>query len=106
LPCIPCTSSRWRGCELTHYQTTIYVGTLAAAYAEAGRFDEAISTAEKACTLASAAGEPGLLQKNQELLLLYQKHQPYHAVASPDQAEPPAARPAPGDAEKLVPGAP
>jgi tetratricopeptide (TPR) repeat protein len=67
-----------RACKLTHYKQTIMVGTLAAAYAEAGRFDEAISMAEKACTLAAAAGEQGLLQKNQELLALYQKHQPYH----------------------------
>jgi tetratricopeptide (TPR) repeat protein len=95
-----------RACELTHYTKTFYVGTLAAAYAEAGRFDDAIATAQKACALAEKSGEQNLLQRNQELLLLYQKHQPYHAVASPDQAVPPAANPASGDAEKLVPGAP
>ena len=65
------------------------VGTLAAACAEAGRFDDAISMAEKACALASAAGEQDLMQKNQELLALYQKHQPYHEPL-----------------EKLVPAAP
>jgi tetratricopeptide (TPR) repeat protein len=70
-------------CELTHYKKSIYLGTLAAAYAEAGRFDEAILTAQKACTLASAAGEPGLVQKNQELLVLYRAHQPYHETAAP-----------------------
>src|ERR1051325_295252 len=31
-------------CELTGYKTTIYIGTLAAAYAEAGRFDDAART--------------------------------------------------------------
>jgi len=41
-----------RACELTHYGVTIFVGTLAAAYAEAGRFDDAIATAQKACALA------------------------------------------------------
>jgi len=60
--------------ELTHYQKTIYVGTLAAAYAEAGRFDDAIATAEKACELAGKTGETGLLQKNRELLELYRAH--------------------------------
>jgi tetratricopeptide (TPR) repeat protein len=93
-------------CELTNYKQTVMVGTLAAAYAEAGRFDEAISTAEKACALASESGDRDLLKRNQELLVLYRAHRPYHEVASPDQAEPPAARPVSGDAEKLVPAAP
>ena len=65
-------------CRRTHYQVTAMVGTLAAAYAEAGRFDDAISTAQKAITLARRNGESDLLQKNQELLALYLKHQPYH----------------------------
>jgi tetratricopeptide (TPR) repeat protein len=66
-----------RACEATHYQKTVMVGTLAAAYAEAGQFAEAISTAQKACALAEKNGEADLLQKNQELLVLYQNHQPY-----------------------------
>jgi tetratricopeptide (TPR) repeat protein len=65
-------------CRKTRYQITAMVGTLAAAYAEAGRFDDAISTAQKAITLARQNGESDLLQKNQELLVLYLKHQPYH----------------------------
>jgi len=52
--------------------------TLAAAYAEAGRFDDATATAQKACALARAAGEQDLLEKNQKLLDLYRAHQPYH----------------------------
>ena len=54
------------------------VGTLAAAYAEAGQFDRAISTAQKACELAKKNGRTDLLQRNQELLAIYQQHQPYH----------------------------
>jgi hypothetical protein len=54
------------------------IGTLAAAYAEAGRFDDAITTAEKACILASESGKQDLLKKNQELLELYRARQPYH----------------------------
>jgi Flp pilus assembly protein TadD len=71
-----------RACELTHYGETMMVGTLAAAYAEAGRFDEAISTAQKACTLATESGQPELLKKNQELLELYRQHKPYRDGAS------------------------
>jgi tetratricopeptide (TPR) repeat protein len=67
-----------RACELTHYQKTIYIGTLAAAYAEAGRFDDAMAMAQKACALAEKSGEPELLKRNQELLELYRAHQPYH----------------------------
>jgi hypothetical protein len=66
-----------RACEQTHYQKTIFIGTLAAAYAEAGQFDNAMATAQKAIALAQENGEKDLLQKNQELLALYQKHQPY-----------------------------
>jgi protein O-mannosyl-transferase len=64
-------------CRKTHYQATIMVGTLAAAYAEVGRFDDAIKAAQQACSLASQSGDRKLLQKNQELLALYLKHQPY-----------------------------
>jgi tetratricopeptide (TPR) repeat protein len=67
-----------RACEQTHYQETVPMGTLAAAYAEAGRFDEAIATAQKACAMAEKSGDPDLLKRNQELLELYRAHQPYH----------------------------
>jgi tetratricopeptide (TPR) repeat protein len=95
-----------RACELTDYRKTAMVGTLAAAYAEAGRFDDAISTAEKACALASESGDPDLLKKNQDLLALYRVHQPYHEVASTNQAEPPAVNPPANDAQKPAPAAP
>ena len=78
-----------RACELTHYDVIPMVGTLAAAYAEAGRFDDAISMAQKACAMASKSGEQDLLEKNQQLLALYRTHQPFHETA-----------------EKLVPAAP
>jgi tetratricopeptide (TPR) repeat protein len=70
-----------RACELTHYDVPPLVGTLAAAYAEAGRYDEAIATGQKACALASKSGERELLEKNQKLLELYRAHQPYHEAA-------------------------
>jgi tetratricopeptide (TPR) repeat protein len=72
-----------RACELTHHGVTPIVGTLAAAYAGAGRFDEAIATAQKACALAEKQGEQDLLKRNQELLALYLQHQPYHETTKP-----------------------
>ena len=68
-----------KACQQTQYQKTIMVGTLAAAYAEAGRFDDAIATAQKACLLAAIKHETSLLENNQRLLVLYQNHQPFHA---------------------------
>jgi Flp pilus assembly protein TadD len=64
-----------RACELTQYEETIYVGTLAAAYAEDGRFDEAVATAQKACDLASKNNEADLLANNRQLLERYRRHQ-------------------------------
>jgi tetratricopeptide (TPR) repeat protein len=75
-----------RACEQTHYRMTIMIGTLAAAYAEAGRFDEAILTGQKACALASELGETNLLKRNQELVTMYQAHQPYHEPPSNSDA--------------------
>jgi tetratricopeptide (TPR) repeat protein len=66
-----------RACELTQYKQIMLLGTLAAAYAEAGRFNDAVATAQKACDLAAQQGETNLLQKNQELLGLYREHKPY-----------------------------
>jgi len=74
-----------RACTLTGYKETMMIGTLAAAYAEAGRFDEAMATAQKACAQATAAGKPELLKMNEQLLELYRQHQPYHEPASPER---------------------
>jgi Flp pilus assembly protein TadD len=71
-----------RACELTQHDTPMFIGTLAAAYAEAGRFDDAIATAQKACVLAGESGEQALLEKNQKLLALYRTHQPYRETAT------------------------
>lgn len=67
-----------QACQLTQYGRTIMVGTLAAAYAEAGRFSEAVATAQKACELASIFKEDDLLARNRELLELYRAGQAYH----------------------------
>ncbi|MBP7977226.1 MAG: tetratricopeptide repeat protein [Verrucomicrobia bacterium] len=72
-----------RACELTRYQRPLLLGTLAAAYAEAGHFDAAVATAREAIARARALGQSGLAEKNQQLLERYQAHQPYHEPARP-----------------------
>ena len=67
-----------RACELTHYGQPLFIGTLAAAYAEAGRFPEAVTTAEKAEQLATTAGLTAVAAKNRQLLELYRAGKPYH----------------------------
>jgi tetratricopeptide (TPR) repeat protein len=65
-------------CRQTVFHEAQYVGTLAAAYAEAGRFDDAVRTAEKAKDLALAAGQKDLAERNAQLLELYRAQKPYH----------------------------
>jgi hypothetical protein len=71
-----------RARELTDSQNTSVLSTLAAAYAENGRFDEAVATAEKACVLAKAQGETQLLEGNQRMIELYKRRQAYHVPTS------------------------
>jgi Flp pilus assembly protein TadD len=77
-----------QACDLTQFQITMMVGTLAAAYAEAGRFSEAVATAQKACALATESGDQPLARRNQELLEQYRAGRPYreevnHALPDP-----------------------
>ena len=50
--------------------------TLAAAYAESGRFSEAIQTAQQGIELANGQGNPGLATELQGNIALYQERQP------------------------------
>jgi len=77
-----------RACRLTNFKEPRSLGTLAAAYAEADRFPEAISYAEKAVTQASAMGDQRFAGLNQQLLKLYQAGRPYHErVAAPKKVQ-------------------
>jgi Tfp pilus assembly protein PilF len=67
-----------RACALTGRSQPLLLGTLAAAYAEARRFDEAVRTGEEAARLAEAAGQTDLARKNQELVASYRAGKPYH----------------------------
>jgi protein O-mannosyl-transferase len=80
-----------RACDLTRYQRPMLVGTLAAAYAEAGRFDEAVAAAQKARDLALASQQQELADRNYKLLELYRTHQAYHEPSGehPGREDPP-----------------
>ena len=65
-----------RAHDLTKGGNPIVLGTLAAAYAETGRFGEAEETALRAIELAKAQGNPALAGTLQECLKLYQARRP------------------------------
>lgn len=67
-----------RACRLTGFHEAQYLGTLAAAYAEAGRFGEAVGMAEKAQAQAVTAGQPELAERNRQLLDQYRAGKAYH----------------------------
>jgi tetratricopeptide (TPR) repeat protein len=52
--------------------------TLAAAYAEAGRYPEAVETAKRALNLGTAQNNPPLAEAIQNRLKLYETNVPYH----------------------------
>jgi Flp pilus assembly protein TadD len=66
-----------RACELTHYKQPEALDTLAAAFAEVGRFSEAVKTAQEGIELARRAGRRELADQMQERLRLYQSSRPY-----------------------------
>lgn len=67
-----------RACQLTGQNQAVFIGTLAAAYAEAGRFADAVATAEKARAAALAAGQKAIADKNSQLLEVYRAGRAYH----------------------------
>jgi tetratricopeptide (TPR) repeat protein len=71
-----------KACVLTGYKQAGMMGTLAAAYAEAGRFPEAIKTCQQTIELANAMHNEGFSAANRQLLNLYQTGRPYHAPAT------------------------
>jgi Flp pilus assembly protein TadD len=74
-------------CELTKYHDPVMVGTLAAAYASAGRFAEAVDTARKAISIADTQNKPQLKNVLEHHLSLYMHSQPY--VEAPKSASSP-----------------
>jgi len=64
-------------CELTKRGRHEYLDTLAAAYAEVGRFDEAVKTATESVRLADEAGAKESAETYRQRSALYEKQQPY-----------------------------
>ncbi len=65
-----------QACRLTSFRQPGLLSTLAAAYAEAGRFPEAVSTAERAVNLADTIGDRQCAAASRRLLLLYRQGKP------------------------------
>ncbi|MHC4738210.1 MAG: tetratricopeptide repeat protein [Planctomycetota bacterium] len=66
-----------RACKLTNYNRPDFLDTLAAAYAETGRFEKAVDTAQKALKLALSSGQAKLAEKIKNSLSLYKAGKPY-----------------------------
>jgi len=64
-------------CKITQFHQPLALDVLAAAYAETGRYDEAISTADKAYEMALVQGPGTLAQGLEQRLKLYQNKVPY-----------------------------
>jgi tetratricopeptide (TPR) repeat protein len=66
-----------RACELTHYGEPLFIETLAAAYAEAGRFPDAMTTAQKALVLATAQANTAVADDLRMQIRCYEKGAPF-----------------------------
>ena len=78
-------------CRLSGNAQARELGTLAAAYAEAGRFAEAVSAGQKTVDAARAGGNDQLAAMAEQLLDLFRSGKPYHEPAVPPG--PPPSRP-------------
>lgn len=67
-----------QACELTQYHEPALIYTLAAAYAEAGRFTDAVTAADQARSLALERGQTGMVTENEPLVNLYKSGHPFH----------------------------
>jgi tetratricopeptide (TPR) repeat protein len=70
-----------RACQLTDYREPIILNTLGAAYAEAGRFDDAVAAAQKARQAVLALGQVEAAAQVLQSIQLYKSHQPFHESA-------------------------
>ncbi len=75
-----------RACQLTNHRVAPYLDTLAAAYAAAGRFTNAVTTAQAAIELARSSGQTQVVTEIQQHLQLYRSgraYRPSTGVTSP-----------------------
>ncbi|MBN1516198.1 tetratricopeptide repeat protein [Candidatus Sumerlaeota bacterium] len=73
-----------KAAELSKFGNPAVLNALAAAYAAAGDFDKAVATAQKAISLADAAGQPDLAEDFKSRLQLYQSGKPFYE-SSPEK---------------------
>ena len=66
-----------RAAELTHHQDPIILDTLAAVYASAGRFEDAVATANEALNLATSQNAHDLAEEIRQHLKHYQQNKAY-----------------------------
>ena len=71
------------GCAVTSRRDPMLLDTLAVAYAEAGRFPEAVSAAQKALALARTTGDEATVVRAENLLGLFQSGRPFHQNPTP-----------------------
>ena len=69
-----------RAVKLSGGHEPAILGTLAAAYAEAGRFPEAVQTAHKALDLARQQNKQALAESIQAKIRLYEAGKPFHEL--------------------------
>jgi tetratricopeptide (TPR) repeat protein len=72
-----------KACQLTGQRDPLPLGTLAAAYAENGRFSEAVESCTQAIAAAEKKGDENFIKANRALLKLYQARNPYRESYAP-----------------------
>jgi Flp pilus assembly protein TadD len=78
-----------KACDLWGSKEPGLFDTLAAAYAEAGRFPEAVATAEKAVSLAASLGVEEVVREFDKRLQLYEAGLPFREEHQPPRASVP-----------------
>jgi len=71
-----------QACDLTGHRVAANLDVLAIAYAAAGRFDDAIATAQRAVDLARAGSQPNLTREIEDRLKLYRAGCAYRPPAA------------------------
>jgi protein O-mannosyl-transferase len=71
-----------RADHLADGRNPVFLATLAAAYAEAARFGDAMRVARRAIELATAAGQTPLANETRDRLKLYEEGHPFHESPS------------------------
>jgi tetratricopeptide (TPR) repeat protein len=76
-------------CELTRYEDPRALDILGMAHAQAGRFADAISAAERALWIARAAGNKALANSIEQRIRLYKQDRPFRNQHSPSRSTAP-----------------